>query len=125
VTIDAAYKKVRKAAKEAADAPPEHSDEALHRIRKRAKRLRYTASATGDDKVSNRAKTIQTLLGDYQDSVVSREHLTNEAEAASAAGEYTFTYGILHQQEADLAQRSREQLGDALKKLNKSVRKTR
>jgi CHAD domain-containing protein len=123
VTIDAAYKKVRKAAKEAADAPPEHSDEALHRIRKRAKRLRYTASATGDDKVSNRAKTIQSLLGDYQDSVVSREHLTNEAESATAAGEDTFTYGILHQQEAVLAQRSREQLGDALKELNKAVRK--
>jgi CHAD domain-containing protein len=123
VTIDAAYKKVRKAAKEAADAPPEHSDEALHRIRKRAKRLRYTASATGDSKVSNRAKTIQTLLGDYQDSVVSREHLTNEVEAANAAGEDTFTYGILHHQEADLAQRSQEQLDDALKKLNKAVRK--
>jgi CHAD domain-containing protein len=125
LTIDSAYKKVRKAARAAAEAPEAEKDEALHRIRKRAKRLRYTASATGDDKVSNRAKTIQTLLGDYQDSVVSREHLRNEAEAANAAGEDTFTYGILHQQEADLAQRSREQLDDALKQLNRSVRRAR
>jgi CHAD domain-containing protein len=124
VTIDSAYKKVRKAARAAAEAPEDHRDEALHVIRKRAKRLRYTASATGDAKVSDRAKTIQTLLGDYQDSVVSREHLEKEADAASAAGEDTFTYGILHQQEADLARRSREQVGDALKKLDKAVRKS-
>jgi CHAD domain-containing protein len=123
VTIDAAYKKVRKAAKEAADTPDEHRDEALHRIRKRAKRLRYTAAATGEDKVSSRAKTIQSLLGDHQDSVVSREHLRQQADEALAASEDTFTYGILYQQEDDLAQRCREQLDNALKKLDKSVRK--
>jgi CHAD domain-containing protein len=123
VTIDTAYKKVRKAAKEAADTPDEHRDEALHRIRKRAKRLRYTAAATGEDKVSSRAKTIQSLLGDHQDSVVSREHLRQQADEALAASEDTFTYGILYQQEDDLAQRCREQLDSALKKLDKSVRK--
>jgi len=125
VTIDSAYKRVRRAARTASEAPEDHRDEALHVIRKRAKRLRYTAAATGDAKVSDRAKTIQTLLGDYQDSVVSRDHLRTQAEAANAAGENTFTYGILHQQEAGLAQRSREQLDDALKKLDRSVRKAR
>jgi hypothetical protein len=73
--------------------------------------------------VSDRAKTIQTLLGDHQDSVVSRTHLSQQAEAATAAGEDTFTYGLLYQQEDDLAQRSREQLDDALKELDKAVRK--
>jgi CHAD domain-containing protein len=125
VTIDSAYKRVRRAARTASEAPEDHRDEALHVIRKRAKRLRYIAAATGDAKVSDRAKTIQTLLGDYQDSVVSREHLRTQAEAANAASENTFTYGILHQQEAGLAQRSREQLDDALKKLDRSVRKAR
>ena len=57
VTIDSAYKRVRKAAKNAANAADEERDEALHRIRKGAKRLRYTAAATGADKVSDRAKT--------------------------------------------------------------------
>jgi CHAD domain-containing protein len=125
VTIDSAYKRVRKAAKRAKEAPAQDRDEALHRIRKGAKRLRYTAAATGADKVSDRAKTIQTLLGDHQDSVVSRTHLSQQAEAAHTAGEDTFTYGLLHQQEDDLAQRSREQIGDALKQLDKAVRKSR
>jgi CHAD domain-containing protein len=125
VTIDSAYKRIRKAAKAAAEAAEADRDEALHRIRKGAKRLRYTAAATGADKVSDRAKTIQTLLGDHQDSVVSRTHLSQQAEAAHAAGEDTFTYGLLYQQEDDLAQRSRKQLDDALKKLDSSVRKAR
>jgi CHAD domain-containing protein len=123
VTIDSAYKRVRKAARAAAEAPEADRDEALHRIRKGIKRLRYTAAATGADAVSDRAKTIQTLLGDHQDSVVSRAHLSKQAEAANTAGEDTFTYGVLYQLEDELARRSREQLDGALKKLNKSVRK--
>jgi CHAD domain-containing protein len=122
LTIGSAYKRVRKAAKAAAQAADADRDEALHRIRKGAKRLRYTAAATGDDKVSERAKTIQTLLGDHQDSVVSRTHLSHQAEAAHAAGEDTFTYGLLYQLEDNLARRSREQLDGALKKLDRSVR---
>ena len=123
-TLDSAYKKVRKAAKAAADAEAGgHRDEALHRIRKGAKRLRYTAAATGADDVSARAKAIQSLLGDHQDSVVSRTHLSAQAETAHAAGEDTFTYGLLYQLEDELARRSREQLKAALKKLDKSVRK--
>jgi CHAD domain-containing protein len=124
-TIDAAYQKVRKAAKAAAQVEPgaEHErDLALHRIRKRAKRLRYTAAATGATRVSEQAKAIQTLLGDHQDSVVSREHLSHQAEAAHTAGEDTFTYGLLYQQEADLGERCRQQLDDALRKLAKAVR---
>src|SRR5882757_3671814 len=122
VTIGSAYKRIRKAAKRADAAQDEDRDEALHRIRKGAKRLRYTAAATGAGKVAERAKVIQTLLGDHQDAVVSRTHLSQQAEAAHAAGEDTFTYGVLYQLEDDLATRSREQLGDALKQLNRSVR---
>jgi CHAD domain-containing protein len=125
VTIGSAYKRVRKAAKNAADAVDEDRDEALHRIRKGAKRLRYTAAATGADKVSDRAKTIQTLLGDHQDSVVSRTHLAQQADAAYAAGEDTFTYGLLYAREDAVARQAREQLDSALKKLDRSVRKSR
>lgn len=129
VTIEAAYKKVRKAQRAAAEVDREHPDdhhqrdEALHRIRKRAKRLRYTASATGAAKVSEQAKAVQSLLGDHQDSVVSREHLRQEAEIAHAAGENTFTYGLLYQREADLADRCRDELDDTLRKLAKAVRR--
>jgi CHAD domain-containing protein len=135
VTIDTAYKKVRKAAKAAAQAEQagapeddggEHdANEALHRIRKRAKRLRYTATATGADKVAEQAKAIQSLLGDHQDSVVSREHLIAQTEAAHVAGEDTFTYGLLFQREAELAESSHHQLDAALRKLAKAVKKAR
>ena len=43
------------------------------------------AAATGAKKVSDAAKDIQSLLGDHQDSVVSRTHLAQQAEAAHAA----------------------------------------
>jgi CHAD domain-containing protein len=123
-TVAAASKKVRKAAKSARRAAgKEDRDDAIHRIRKRAKRLRYTAAATGAKKVSKRAKKLQSLLGDHQDSVVSRAHLTQQADAAHAAGEDTFTYGLLYQHEADVARSSRRQLEPALRKLYKSVRK--
>jgi inorganic triphosphatase YgiF len=128
LTIDSAYKRVRKAAKAAraaAEDPEvsvEHSNEALHRIRKRAKALRYTAAATGETKVADRAKAIQSLLGDHQDSVVSRTHLSRQAEVAHAAGEDTFTYGLLYQLEDDLARRCEEQIEDALKALDKAVK---
>ena len=127
VTIDAAYKRVRKAARTAAAAAATESpdrDEALHRIRKGAKRLRYTAAATGKNAVSDAAKTIQTLLGDHQDAVISRTHVAQQAAAAHAAGEDTFTYGMLYQLEDELAQSSRQQLSGALEALTKAVRKT-
>ena len=123
VSLDSAYKRVRKAAKNAAEAT-EDRDEALHRIRKGAKRLRYVAAATGEPKVSDRAKTIQTLLGDHQDSTVSRAHLAQQSLVAHAAGEDTFTYGLLYQLEDDLANRCREQLDDALSALRKTFKKS-
>jgi CHAD domain-containing protein len=124
LAVAAAGKKVHKAAKGARRAAGgADRDDAIHRIRKRAKRLRYTADATGAKKVSKRAKKLQSLLGDHQDSVVSREHLVQQAEAAHAAGEDTFTYGLLYQREADLARDSRRQLPPKLSKLYKAVRK--
>lgn len=130
-TVASAYRKVHKAAKAAyvvksdPAASPEQRDEALHRIRKKAKRLRYTAAATGARRVAKRAKHIQTLLGDHQDSVVSRAHLAEEAGAAHAAGEDAFTYGLLFAREDDLARQSESQLDNALKKLKKAVRAAR
>jgi CHAD domain-containing protein len=131
VTVGAAYRRLRKAAKRAESAAadetvtPEHADEALHAIRKRAKQLRYTASALGEDEVADKAKSIQSLLGDHQDSVVSRTHLSEEAGTAHGAGEDTFTYGVLFQLESEIARRAEEQLDAALKELKKAVRAAR
>ena len=116
-TVDIAYRRLRKAVKAAKKAADR--DVALHRIRKAAKRLRYAAAAANKKKIAKRAKTIQTVLGDHQDSVVSRAHLLHQADAAAAAGEDTFTYGLLYAREADLAARSRAALRPALRKLNR------
>ncbi|MGV0627125.1 CYTH and CHAD domain-containing protein [Mycolicibacter minnesotensis] len=115
-----AYRRLRKAVK-AAKTATDH-DAALHRIRKAAKRLRYAAAAVEKKKIARRAKTIQTLLGDHQDSVVSRAHLIEQADAAAAAGQDTFTYGLLYAREVDLAVRSEAALRPALRKLDRAVR---
>ena len=87
VTIDSAYKRVRKAAK-AADAAADGP-----RRRHATRRCTGSASAPSDFATPRRppararwrteAKTIQTLLGDHQDSVVSRSHLSRQAEAGA------------------------------------------
>jgi CHAD domain-containing protein len=129
-TIEHPYQRVRKAMKKARVAAAEvefsaaHRDETLHEVRKRAKQLRYTAAALGEPEVADRAKAIQSLLGDHQDSVVSRAHLSQESIAARDANEDTFTYGVLFGQEAELALRSEEQLGAALKRLKSAVKKS-
>ncbi len=58
--------------------------------------------------------TIQTLLGDHHDSVVSRAHIADQADTAHAAGEVTFTYGLLHEREATLAHQCEQQLHAAI-----------
>ena len=70
-----------------------------------------------------KAKTIQSLLGDHQDSVVSRTHLLEQADAAHAAGEDTFTYGLLYQKEVEVALQSENGIDEALAALKKAVKK--
>ena len=70
-----------------------------------------------------KAKTIQSLLGDHQDSVVSRTHLLHEADAAHAAGEDTFTYGVLYQKEVEVALEAEAGIDEALASLKKAVKK--
>ncbi len=74
--------------------------------------------------MARRAKTIQTLLGHHHDSVLSRSHLSRQAELAHTTGEDTFTYGLLFQREEDLAQSYADQLAAALKKLHRAMRKS-
>lgn len=125
-TVDAiadGYRRLDKRVKAAAAAQPADHDALLHRIRKSAKRLRYVAAASGAVRVSEAAKAIQTLLGDHQDSVVSRVHLAQQADVANAAVEDTFTYGLLYQREIDLANDCERELPAALRSLEKAVQK--
>ena len=77
-------------------------DLALHDVRKAAKRVRYTGdvaapvlgAAVGD--LVSAMKKVQEVLGDRQDTVVTREQCRELGLAAFAAGENAWTYGRLH-----------------------------
>ncbi|MGH8984110.1 MAG: CHAD domain-containing protein [Acidimicrobiia bacterium] len=86
----------------------EPSDEALHDVRKRAKRLRYAAEAVAPvvGKPARRfaaaIEDVQDLLGEHQDAVVSEEWLRTALAAASPRE--TFVTGqLVAMEQADAA----------------------
>ncbi|WP_164519616.1 CYTH and CHAD domain-containing protein [Nocardioides ferulae] len=85
----------------AADSPARR-EVALHDVRKAAKRLRYSAESAGPivggqaAQLSSRAKALQQLLGEHQDTVVARRVLRDLGVRAHLAGENGFTFGRLH-----------------------------
>ncbi len=96
-----ARKKVLKAGKAAAlDKGTRGPDEAVHDLRKRAKALRYAGEAVAASrkdarKAAKAAENLQEILGDFQDAVVARDRTLETADRARAAGEDTFTYGVI------------------------------
>ena len=84
----------------------EDRDTAIHEARKAAKRARYAAEAAAPalgapaSRQAAQAKELQELLGDHHDSVVTRTVLLGLAGQARAAGEDTFTYGIMYERQA-------------------------
>ena len=81
-------------------------------------------AATGADKVADRAPSpFRSLLGDHQDSVVSRTHLQQRGrDRVRRRRGHLHLRGALSARRRSGARRD-EDLGAALKKLDKSVRK--
>ncbi|MEV2243952.1 CYTH and CHAD domain-containing protein [Streptomyces sp. NPDC049970] len=103
----------------ALDQPPGHErDLALHEARKAAKRVRYAGEAARPAlgkparRFSRRMKSVQTVLGDHQDSVMARKALRALAVQAHAAGESAFTWGLLYGQEESAARARERELPD-------------
>ncbi|GGL69568.1 CHAD domain-containing protein [Streptomyces fumigatiscleroticus] len=98
--------------------PGTHRDLALHEARKKTKRTRYAAEAAitalGEPAadLARAMKSLQNLLGDHQDSVMAREALRELARQAHAAGESTFTYGVLYGREEQRAAADEAELPD-------------
>ncbi|WP_058044464.1 CYTH and CHAD domain-containing protein [Streptomyces roseifaciens] len=101
-----------------ATAPGPQRDTALHDARKAAKRARYAAEAAMPalgkpaKRFRSRMKDVQTLLGDHQDSVMTRTVLRTLAAEAHAAGESTFTLGLLYGREERQAADDERELPD-------------
>ena len=80
----------------------EERDLTLHEIRKAAKRLRYAAETARPvfgkraKRLAARAEAVQELLGEHQDSVMSRVALREIGARAFLSGENGFTFGRLH-----------------------------
>ena len=92
-------------------------------MRKAAKRARYTGELAADvlgrpaRKLVAAMEDVQDVLGEGQDSVVTRELCRSLGLAAAAAGENAWTYGRLHaleQARADRADRAFEELAPSL-----------
>lgn len=83
-------------------APGEDHDEALHEVRKAARRARYAsevaAAVVGAParRSARRAHRVQETLGAQHDAVTRQETLRRLAHQADLDGESTFTYGRLH-----------------------------
>lgn len=111
--LEGSRRRVRKRALRADDAADAAEREfQLHEVRKKAKAARYAVEASQQDGILAQSSgmtkgeaaaaadldswvDLQELLGDHQDAVVAREVLRRLAREARAAGEDTYTYGVL------------------------------
>lgn len=96
-------KRLRTAAKEAKKHPAGTGDHpALHEARKDGKRLRYAAEAASPinpkkaSELADAAHAVTKVLGDHQDSLVTRAVLRRLGAEAFLQGENGFSYGRLH-----------------------------
>jgi CHAD domain-containing protein len=101
---------------------------ALHEVRKAAKRVRYAAEvAIGVE--GRRAKDmvdtmeqVQDLLGEAQDTAVTREHCRRLGLAADGAGENAWTYGRLHALEQRRAELAEQEFWRGRRRLRRAVK---
>ncbi|MGC2998223.1 CHAD domain-containing protein [Streptomyces sp. G35A] len=112
----------------ALDLPPgDDRDVALHEVRKKSKRTRYAAEAATPALgrpaagLARSMKSLQELLGDHQDSVMARRTLRELSAVAHAAGENTFTYGVLYAREERRAELAEAALPEAWSSIRKDV----
>jgi CHAD domain-containing protein len=106
-------KRLRNQLATARSAPDAERAGALHAVRKAAKRVRYAAeTGTGElgwaTPLAEVAKKVQTVLGDVQDTVLTRELCRRFGVVAFADGENAFTYGRLHALEQARAERGEQ-----------------
>lgn len=79
---------------------------ALHEARKDGKRLRYAAAPVNPNRaarLADAAHGVQKILGDHQDSIVTRELLRRLGAASFLQGGNEFSYGRLRALEQSAA----------------------
>ncbi|HAT6433275.1 TPA: CYTH and CHAD domain-containing protein [Corynebacterium striatum] len=100
----------------------------FHDMRKAAKKLRYAAEAAGSAtnlKTKNlykACKDMQSVLGDFQDSVTSRDKLLELANTARRRGEDTFGYGLLYQRERAIGLEALDNYAESFKAIKSAFK---
>jgi CHAD domain-containing protein len=99
-----AYRRARRRIRDARHAPPGPPREvALHQARKATKRARYAAEAVAPavgkkaKRFAGQLKKVQSLLGDHQDAILTRQAARELGISAHLAGENAFTYGLVYE----------------------------
>jgi CHAD domain-containing protein len=104
---------------------------ALHDSRKAARRLRHAAEfatsgaagVLGDhaEAVGDAAEELQDALGWHRDASLFAEYVLLTSRRAEAAGESSFTYGVLYQRSIDQARRALALADDARRALKSTL----
>ena len=100
----------------------------VHDVRKAAKKLRYSAVAAQgaglkSGRLAKACKSLQSILGDFQDAVTSRDRIERLAAEARERGEDTFSYGMLYQRELDRGEQALSGYDDAVREVRKAFKK--
>jgi CHAD domain-containing protein len=100
--IRKSFGKLRTAVDAASEASGAERDAALHSVRKKAKRLRYTCEiaepvlGAPSTRIRRESKQVQRILGEHHDSVELRAVLRGLGGQAHLDGTNGFTFGVLH-----------------------------
>ena len=135
--LEKAYNKLVKRHKKAVENwdNPELSlherEDYFHDMRKAAKKLRYAAEAAGSatnlktKRLYKACKQMQSVLGDFQDSVTSRDKLLELADSARRRGENTFGYGLLYQRELTIGLKALDDYAESFKDIKAAFKPLR
>jgi CHAD domain-containing protein len=124
-----AGRRLRKRLAAAAGAEGAERTAALHDVRKAAKRARYTAEFAAAvlgrpaRRLAAAMEEVQDVLGEAQDTVVTRELCRRLGIAAAAAGENAWTYGRLHALEQARAERAERAFAELAPSLPRVLRR--
>jgi len=100
-------------------------DEALHQARKAARRGRYAseamAPAVGKEagRFTKQMKKVQSVLGEHQDAVITRQVARELGISAHLTGENAFSYGLLYERDVCHGQRLQVEAQQAWKRASR------
>jgi CHAD domain-containing protein len=110
-------KQLRRAVRAAGEEP---ADDVLHDLRKRGKRARYAYELAGSGAVVKRAKALQDVLGEHQDSTVAEDRLRTLSH--DAPPDQALAAGRLVERERELRARARASWRAVWRRLERAAR---